>query len=257
MATKLDISRLTLTVGKFGLNDFFDDNTYAHDARTQFINLTFVDNLAWDFAADTHGYTMGLVAELNQKTWAFRVGEVLVSTVANGPDYDGNIARARSDNIEVEWRYGRDNTIGKVRVLGYVNHAHMGSYQDALNLSPVNPDIVQTRDYRDKYGFGLGWEQALNAELGLFARLGWNDGATESWEFVAVDQNASLGASLKGTGWGREATTNWEFGVAISGLSSVHQAYLAAGGLDFNIGDGALNYAPEEVAELYYLFKPL
>ena len=158
VAVKQDISRFTLTVGKFALNDFFDNNAYAHDARTQFINLTFIDNLAWDFAADTHGYTLGVVGELNQKDWALRWAEVLVSTAANGPVYDGNIPRARADNAEFEWRYGTGDGAGKLRFLAYVNHAHMGSYQESLDLSPVNPDVVQTRAYRDKVGFGLGWE---------------------------------------------------------------------------------------------------
>ncbi len=256
LSVKEDISRVTVTAGKFALNDFFDNNAYAHDARNQFINLTFVDNLAWDFAADTHGYTVGVVGELNQKTWAIRAAEVLVSAVANGPDYDLNISRAHSENVELEWRYGNDTGAGKLRFLAYVNHAHMGSYQAALNLSPVNPDVTQTRDYRDKYGFGLNWEQALNADWGFFARAGWNDGNTETWEFVAVDQNVSLGTSLKGSVWGR-ADDQIGLGLAMSGLSSVHQAYLAAGGTDFNIGDGALNYGPEEVVELYYLYKPV
>ncbi len=118
----------------------------------------------------------------------------------------------------------------------------------------MNPEVIQTRSYRDKYGFELNWEQALDANLGLFARLGWNNGTTESWELTAVDQTASLGASSKGTSWGRP-DDQVGLGFVINGLSAVHQAYLAAGGLDFNIGDGALNYAPEEVAEIYYLLK--
>ncbi len=105
VGTQLDVSRLTLTAGKFSLNDFFDNNAYAHDARTQFINLALVDNLAWDYAADTHGYTLGVLAELNQKAWAFRLCEALVSTAANGPDYDWNLSQARADNAEFEWRY--------------------------------------------------------------------------------------------------------------------------------------------------------
>jgi high affinity Mn2+ porin len=36
------------------------------------------------------------------------------------------------------------------------------------------------------------------------------------------------------------------------GLSAVHREYLAAGGLDFLIGDGRLNYAPEYVWESFY-----
>ena len=255
VATQQDVSRLTLTAGKFSLNDFFDNNAYAHDARTQFINLALVDDLAWDYAADTHGYTLGAMAELNQKAWAFRVCEALVSTAANGPDYDWNIPQARADNAEFEWRYGDGATAGKLRFLAYVNHAHMGSYQEALDLSPVNPDVIQTRAYRDKYGFELNWEQALDANLGLFARMGWNNGTTESWELTAVDQTASLGLCSKGGAWGRP-DDQAGLGLVINGLSSVHQAYLAAGGYDFIIGDGALNYGPEEVAELYYLFKP-
>jgi high affinity Mn2+ porin len=255
LAVHQDVSRITVTAGKFSLTDFFDNNAYAHDARAQFINLALVDDLTWDYAADTHGYTIGVVAELNQKEWAFRICSALVSTAANGPVYDWNIGSARADNAELEWRYGGDKTPGKLRFLAYVNHAHMGSYQDALDASSVDPSVVSTRAYREKYGFSLNWEQGLNPDLGVFARMGWNDGTTESWELTAVDQQASLGAVLKGTAWGR-GDDQVGLGVVINGLSSVHQAYLEAGGLDFIIGDGALNYAPEEVAELYYLYKP-
>lgn len=256
VAGQWDISRLTLTTGKFSMNDFFDNNAYAHDARTQFINLALVDNLAWDYAADTHGYTLGVMAEINQKNWAIRFCDSLMSSVANGPDYDWNFPQARSDNLEFEWRYDQSVVPGKLRILAYVNHAKMGDYQDSLTLSSTGPDITQTRAYRDKYGFGLNWEQALNADLGLFARLGWNDGESESFELTAVDQTSSLGLVLKGTGWGR-GDDQVGLGLVINGLSIAHQNYLIMGGLDFNIGDGTLTYAPEEVAEFYYLFKPI
>jgi high affinity Mn2+ porin len=255
LRVKEDVSRLTALAGKFSLPDFFDNNAYAHDARNQFINLALVDDLAWDYAADTHGYTLGVYMELNQKSWAVRFAEALMSTVANGPDYDWNLPQARSDNAEIEWRYGGDAGGGKVRLLGYVNHANMGNYQNSLNLSPVDPDITQTRTYCEKYGLALGWEETVNSDLGFFARLGWNDGTTESFELTAVDQTASWGGALKGTAWGR-ADDQVGLGFVISGLSSVHQAYLAAGGYDFIIGDGALTYAPEQLFEVYYLFKP-
>lgn len=251
-----DVSRLTVIAGKFSLPDFFDNNAFTHDARTQFINLGLVDNLAWDYAADTHGYTLGVYAELNQNDWSIRFAEALMSTVANGPDYDWNIAQAHADNLEAEWRYGGDANGGKIRLLGYINHADMGNYQNALNVSPVNPDITQTRTYTEKYGLGLDWEQTANTDLGFFGRLGWNNGATESFELTAVDETASLGTVLKGTGWGR-GDDQVGLGFVISGLSSVHQAYLSAGGYDFIIGDGALSYAPEQLFELYYLYKPI
>ena len=41
-----------------------------------------------------------------------------------------------------------------------------------------------------------------------------------------------------------------------SGLSHDHAEYLGDGGYGFIIGDGALNYAPEQVLEAYYLFRP-
>ena len=256
LAALLDVSRITLTAGKFSLNDFFDNNAYAHDPRTQFLNLALVDNLAWDYSADTHGYTLGVVAELNQKDWALRGAGALLSTVANGPDYDWNIPRAGSLNAELEWRFQQGADPGKVRLLAYVNDAHMGDYQEALDLSPVNPDVTQTHAYRAKYGLGLNGELVVNADFGIFGRLGWNNGTTESWELTAVDQTASLGAVMKGRGWGRP-DDQLGMGLVVNGLTAVHQAYLAAGGLDFIIGDGALNYAPEEVAELYYLCKPI
>ena len=70
-----------------------------------------------------------------------------------------------------------------------------------------------------------------------------------SW--TDIDESASFGGVLKGTSWGRP---NDRVGLAgvINGLSSNYQAFLAAGGLGINIGDGALSYRPEEILETYY-----
>ncbi len=254
VAARQDISRFTVTIGKFSLNDFFDNNAYAHDARTQFINLGLVDNLAWDYAADTHGYTWGLAVELNQRDWALRLCSAMVSTVANGPLYDADLGQARADNAEFEWRYNIDSRPGRLRLLAYVNHARMGSYEDAVHSGATPPDVTQSRAYREKVGFGINFEQELANGLGGFLRLGWNDGQTESFELTAVDETASGGIVLKGPLGGRPDDC-LGLGIIVSGLSSTHEAYLAAGGDDFLIGDGALRYGPEEVAELYYLFK--
>ncbi len=260
LSCKEDISRLTLTAGKFALGDFFDNNALAHDARTQFMNLTFGGNAAWDYSADTHGYTVGIVADLNQKDWAFRFCEAMVSTQPNGSVYDTNLAQAHSENAELEWRYGTDRGAGKFRFLVYDNAARMGRYTDALSAMASSPgtlpDVTAVQQYSDKFGLGLNWEQLLSANYGLFARLGWNDGQTETWMYTAVDQVASLGFSARGEAWGC-AGDNAGLALAIAGISAQHQAYLAAGGTDFDIGDGALNYAPEEVFEFYYLYKPI
>ena len=72
LAGKVDVSRITLTAGKFSLDDMFDNNTYSHEPRTQFLNWALMDNGAWDYAADTRGYTTGVVLELNEPKWRFR-----------------------------------------------------------------------------------------------------------------------------------------------------------------------------------------
>ena len=138
-----------------------------------------------------------------------------------------------------------------VRLLGYLERAHMGSLQEALD-SPVRPaDIVATRVYRCKYGFGLNVEQEIIKNVGIFMRLGWNDGRTEGWIFDDVDHAASLGISIKGEAWGRPNDT-FGFAGAINGLPDVHKRFFAAGGTGILAGDGALNYGLETNVETYY-----
>jgi high affinity Mn2+ porin len=138
--------------------------------------------------------------------------------------------------------------------LTYLNQAHMGSYDAALN-SPVRPaDIEATRQYRQKYGFGLNLEQELIKSMGIFARLGWSDGHNEAWAFADVDRTASTGVSVKGAAWERPNDT-FGFGDALNAVSSVHQRFLAAGGTGILAGDGALSYALENSVETYYDFQ--
>jgi high affinity Mn2+ porin len=102
-----------------------------------------------------------------------------------------------------------------------------------------------------KYGFGLNMEQELSKDIGVFARLGWNDGKTESFAFTAIDRLATGGVSVTGTGWHRKFDTV-ATELTVSGISGVHALYLARGGYDFLIGDGRLQYGPEYVWESYY-----
>ncbi len=98
---------------------------------------------------------------------------------------------------------------------------------------------------------GLNLEQEITSDIGLFSRLGWNDGKTESFAFTAIDRLRAGGVSVTGTRWHRHFDTA-ATELTVSGLSAVHAQYLAAGGLDFLIGDGRLNYGPEYVWETYY-----
>src|SRR5262249_3126720 len=52
LAGKEDISRLTVTVGRFSLKDIFNNNAYANDPRKQFMNWALMANAAWNYPSD-------------------------------------------------------------------------------------------------------------------------------------------------------------------------------------------------------------
>ena len=132
----------------------------------------------------------------------------------------------------------------------------MGNYRQAIdNPGPNGPDITLSRTYSIKYGFGLSAEQEISDGIGIFGRIGWSDGHTETWEFTEIDRTFSLGISFSGKRWHRPDDV---FGIAgiINGLAKDHRDYLGAGGNGFIIGDGKLpHYAPEQIIEAYYLLK--
>jgi high affinity Mn2+ porin len=209
-------------------------------------------NGAWDYPANTRGYTYGIAIDLNQKDWAWRIGTFAQPNVAQGHEFDPNFVKANGSVTEFEYRYDLDDERpGKFRVLAFFNNAHMGNYTYALNSGIIPPDITASRAYRVKYGFGLNVEQKLADDLGGFARVGWGDGQTEAWAFTEIDRTVSAGLVWDGRSWSRPAD---QLGLAfvVNGLSGPHRDYLAAGGIGFQIGDGALNYAPEEIVEAFY-----
>src|SRR4029079_12161346 len=123
---------IEIRAGKLSTVDFFDANSVGSDSRLQFMNWTVDNNGAYDYAADTRGYTLGAELEYQDYDWGVRVGEMLMPTVANGIRYDYDIAQARSDNLEIELRPALlANRATVVRLLGFQNHARMGSYDEA------------------------------------------------------------------------------------------------------------------------------
>jgi high affinity Mn2+ porin len=248
-----DASRLTLTLGKFSLVDFFDDNAYSHDARTQFMNWALMDNGAWDFAADTRGYTYGLVVEVYRRQWAWKFASVLMPKRANGIAMDTRFGKSRADNLEVGRRFAPGGHPGALRVMGYLNHAHMGSYRETIDTPAFQMDIARSRAFRLKYGFGVNAEQEMKKDLGVFFRYGWNDGHTETFVFTEIDRTGSGGIDLKGLRWKRPAD-HLGLAMLVNGISKDHADYLRAGGKGFIIGDGKLNYGRERIIEGYYSF---
>ena len=178
LATSLPVRRLEVRAGKFGMADFFDLNDSGSDSHSQFMNWTVDNNGAYDYAADTRGYTVGIIAEYHDRNWAFRFGESLMPKVANGPDLDWNLRRARAENYELEICPGLiANHTTTLRLLSFVNHANMGVYRQAINDflagKTPRPEIrAHALQTTIKYGFGINLEQEFSHDVRGFARWG-------------------------------------------------------------------------------------
>lgn len=265
LPTVTSARRVEVTIGKIAASDLFDLNRYANSTRQQFMNWGLFQNTAWDFAADTRGYTNGVAVTLLSPRWSLRVGSFQMPTAANGNVFDASLSNARGDQAELTLTPSIARLGGRsptVRVLAYVNHARMGSYADALARARgtrVAPDIVaDDLPGRSKRGWGVNVEQPLadGGETGVWLRLGANDGRTESFAFTEVDRHLSAGVQLIGRSWHR-AADRVAVAIVVHGLSADHRAYLAAGGSGFLLGDGRLAYASESIIEAYYRLQPV
>jgi high affinity Mn2+ porin len=206
------------------------------------------------FRAVCPSFWTEILGGVSRAKWALRYAATAMPSSANGFNFDPKILLANSQNLENQSNFSVNNRRGHLHRLAYVNNANMGSYSQSLAQMPVNPDITATRAYRSKYGFGVSLDLELTNDLGVFSRLGWNNGQTESFVFTEVDRTASLGLALQGTRWGRR---NDQIGLAgiINAISGVHAAYLAAGGLGFQLGDGKLDYGYDEIVEMDHRFQ--
>ncbi|HVW72596.1 MAG TPA: carbohydrate porin [Rhizomicrobium sp.] len=245
---------LVITLGKFSVTDIFDNNTYAHDPKGDFLNWAIVDAGAYDYAADAWAYTYGGAAEWSFGNWTLRGGLFDMSRLPNSTELETNFGQFELVS-ELERRVSLFGHDGKIKLLGYVNRANMGSFTDALALARqtgTTPDVALVRHYRSRPGGSLNVEQGLSDDLGFFLRASSEDGSKESYEFTDINESLSAGLSLKGASWDRKDDT---VGAAfeVAGISKDFQAYLAAGGLGVLVGDGRLpHYANEVVFETYY-----
>lgn len=262
LATQLPERRFELHVGKMSLPDYFDINSIGSDSHLQFLNWTTDNNGAWDYAADTRGYTYGVALEYHDPAWSARYVIAAMPTVANGIDLDWAFSRAHGQNFEFELRKSllghlvSSDRKGTVRVLSFVNHAHMGRYRDAVDAylsgRDPKPDIdAHAKFGAVKYGFGLNAEQEITQNLRTFLRFGWNEGQHESYAYTEVDQTVAFGGDYSGRAFSRPQD---KIGVAFvsNAIKRDHQNYLKYGGLGFLLGDGKLNYAREDILESYY-----
>lgn len=261
MAGTVDKNRFVLTVGNFSLLDIFDKNDYANDPRRQFMNWGGMASTAYDYAADARGFGWGVVGEWYRGNWALRLGRMTGPVQPNDLPVDLKLLQHYGDQLEIEHNHDWNGQPGAVRLLLWRNRARLAAYSDAIaygnavGWKPTENGMEYILNVRSgekiKYGVGINTDQALSSDLGVFFRAMWADGKTETYAFGEVDRSWSMGAALKGTAWGRAKDT---VGAAylVNFLSPQRREYLAKGGISYFIGDGWLNYKPEQVIELYY-----
>jgi high affinity Mn2+ porin len=252
--------RLTLNLGKFGMADFFDQNAVSHDPRSDFMNWSLMNNGAYDYPANTRGYTYGFIMEYYTPGWVFRAGTALEPTYANGPTLNFNWTKTNSETVEIQKDYSVHEHAGTIRLLLYYNTSKAPAYQTVINEykngTDTSLDVVYGTNYGGKkYGIGLNGNQSITSRLNGFFRLGWNDGKTATWAFAEIDNSGSIGLRYYGVGKNR-TTDNIGLAFVSNGISSGHRDFLNIGGYGFMLGDGSLpNYTRENIAELFYEVK--
>ena len=255
-------NRVIVTIGKFSVADVFDTNAYAHDPRNDFLNWTVVDSGAFDYAADSWGYTVGASAEWYQDWWTLRAGLFDGSVTPNSEYLDERPGQQFQAIIEGEARYDILGRTGKLKLLGYDTRALLATYSEleaffAANSTATNIQAESIRHLHNRPGGGINIEQQITKNLGFFLRASLSNGQIEPYEFTDVDRSLSGGLSLAGRRWNRPDDT---VGAAfvVNNISKAHKNYFEQGGLGLLIGDGKLiNAGPEQIFETYYSYAVL
>jgi hypothetical protein len=261
LSDSIPSSRITISLGKFSIADFFDDNAYSHDPRTEFLNWALMSNGAWDYPANTRGYTWGGVVELIKPAYAIRVSSVMMPYKANGPVMDQNITKAHGETIEYERNFKIKGHPGSVHVLAFENFSSAPTYKNAIEaMHNEDSSLVEVASGKRpglyygglKYGFGISATQEISKNVGVFFRAGWNDGKTVTWAFTEIDRSISGGIRIIPEFMKRP---NDVMGLAavVNDISQDHYDYLNSGGYGFMLGDGKLtNFGNEAIIEYYY-----
>lgn len=254
IAGNVDKNRIVLNYGKVASLDYFDQNTYSHDPRTQFQNFALWSMGAYGYAADSKGYTYGFVGEWYQNDFVLRAARLASTTEPGGTQIDWTLRQNYVDTIEVTHFHNPWDQPGALRGLIYRQYANMSTYNNALSQA-VNPEVTpnpleDARSFTYSWGYGINFEQAINNDVGVFGRWSWNPGQTET---LTLDMSRSLsgGTSIKGTNWGRPKDIVG-LGYAVSGISAAEINYLSKGYYTVYIGDSQIQYRSEQVAEAYY-----
>lgn len=252
---RVDRDRVIVTLGKFAVPDVFDDNVYAHDPTTGFLNFAFNEMGALDYAADSWGYTYGLAVEWKQDWWTARGGVFQLSTIPNGLEIEPQLFRQFMGVAEFEARYDLFDQPGAIKFLAFGDNGYISKIDDVIRYAFLTnqfpPSVENERRRAVKTGGGINVKQQIAPHLGFFLRASMADGRYETVDYTDIDRQLSMGVVAGGTWWGRDDD---EIGLAgaLSGLHGDRVRYFGLGGTSVYIGDGAISYAGEKNMEAYY-----
>ena len=143
VAERLPTHRITLTAGKYAMSDQYDVNAYSHDPRSQFLNWSLMSNGAWDYPANTKGYTEGASSWNGiRPIGAVRLSSVAVPVVANHPKMEYVFGKAASETAELERETKIGSHTGTIRLLFSYTQSRAPSYKAGLQPSA----LVKTND---------------------------------------------------------------------------------------------------------------
>ena len=274
LGATVDSRRIVITAGNYSAIDVFDKNNVTWDPRQTFFDEAFMTHSSYDFPADARGYTYGVAAELYWDRWAVRFGRFSPPVEPNQQSNDLHFWSRYGDSIELEHDHTLFGQPGAVRFLGYRNHVRSGRFDDAIAVFQADPrknagdcsagvynynsgdfnapDLCWVRKANVKYGIGINAEQYVAKDVGLFLRAMHSDGESEVDAFDSADSDLSFGAVAKGSLWNRPFDVTG-IGLQLSAISKEHARYLAMGGIDNFVGDGALGrQGPEGVLDVFY-----
>ncbi len=264
--------RIVLTAGNFNVLDLFDKNAVLGDLRQSFFSLGFLTYAAWDFNSDARGYSWGGAVELYWDDWEARFARVTPPQLPNQLPVTFDLTRYYGDQLELVHQHKLWGRPGAVHLLGYRNSDWMGNFSQAIAAFQANPqenaatcpggnlyrstnatapDLCWVRGPNVKVGLGVSLEQFITEDIGAFFRGMYSDGQTEVDAYTSADRSVSFGSVGKGSLWRRPKDVAG-IGLNLDWISAAHAQYLAMGGVDGFVGDGALTQAVETSTDVFY-----
>jgi len=245
-------------IGKMTLPDFFDVNGPGSDSHLQFMNWTVDNNGAWDYAADTRGYTVGAMAEYDDKLWSVPLRPLRHAHGGKRHRHGLGLqprprperrVRVASQLCSAAQRHATPLVLRQPRA-----HGHVTARRSMLISleSDKTPNILLHEHFGAlKYGFGYNAEQEITENLRVFGRFGWNEGQHESFAYTEVDQTVEAGADYAGSRWHRPVD---KIGVAVvsNAIKRDHQELSERWRPGFPAGRRHAQLRPRDIVESYY-----